>query len=129
MSKAFELSCALYFARAIHSQMEKNCVTTSAVRCSCENIRATHTNAQSHTHTQSTDQFNVEKEWLGNIDDRIEKIVYYKFLHICTIAARMDSDSVNNCMVDNRVRLLDNQDGNPRWCDSDVSFSNRNISM
>lgn len=33
----------------------------------------------------------------------------------------MDGESINNCMVDNRIRFLENRDNNPRWCDPDVS--------
>lgn len=31
-------------------------------------------------------------------------------------------DSINNFMVDNRIRFLENRDNNSRWCDPDVSF-------
>lgn len=30
-------------------------------------------------------------------------------------------DSINNFIVDNRTRFLENRDNNPRWCDPDVS--------
>lgn len=30
-------------------------------------------------------------------------------------------DSINNFMVDNRIRFLENRDNNSRWCDPDVS--------
>lgn len=31
-------------------------------------------------------------------------------------------DSINNFMVDNRIRFLENRDNNSRWCDPDVSI-------
>lgn len=30
-------------------------------------------------------------------------------------------DNINNFMVDNRIRFLENRDNNSRWCDPDVS--------